>query len=82
MLIKLHGSDGTPVFIQRENIAYLQYNKTWGNTDGSTGATEIHFTNNGMLYVLEHIAEVAAMLEGKDPYPAKVLFSKGSKDEA
>lgn len=40
------------------------------------GSTVIICDNNTMFFVDEHISEVVALMEGRDPRPAKVLFGK------
>ena len=42
--------------------------------------TLISMQGGAPLYVKEHIAEILAYLEGRDPLPAKVLFG-GDDDE-
>ena len=34
---------------------------------------------NNTFYVMEHIAEVIALLEGRDPRPAQVMFGSSKK---
>lgn len=40
------------------------------------GNTVILIDNNCMFFIEEHISEVIALMEGRDPRPAKVLFGK------
>lgn len=40
------------------------------------GNTVILIDNNYMFFIEEHISEVIALMEGRDPRPAKVLFGK------
>lgn len=63
------------------------FNGTLGNGINSTfvtynydepGNTTILIGNNHNYFVSEHITEVIALLEGRDPRPAKVLY--GSKN--
>lgn len=52
------------------NVSGTQYNYT------EPGNTVIICENNVMFFVDEHISELIALLEGRDPRPAKVLFGK------
>lgn len=51
------------------SVNIYQYNDDPGNT-------VIICDNNTMFFVDEHISEVIALMEGRDPRPAKVLFGK------
>lgn len=48
-------------------------NTYYGDDPGNTVLT---IEGNMQIYVEEHISEVLAMIEGRDPRPAKVLFGK------
>ena len=69
------GPDGSPL-----NNSY-SYNHNYHRymPEGIDSGTGIVLTKEITVYVKEHIAEVVAILEGRDAYPAKVLF--GDKDE-
>lgn len=69
-LIKLTLSDGYPVYINPANIFSMHAMPQ----DHSGCCTSIQGPNNGFVFVKEHITEVIALLEDRDPAPAKVLF--------
>lgn len=46
------------------------------STYDEPGNTVIVIDSNCMFFVDEHISEVIALIEGRDPRPAKVLFGK------
>lgn len=67
------------IYVSVDNVTGLRLSYNVTTYDGNTiTATEV-LTTGPTFLVKESLAEVVALLEDRDPNPAKVLF--GKKDE-
>ena len=64
----------TPIYINVSNITPFE------KCHDQQGGTIIWFNGNSCSYITEHIAEVVAILTGKNALPAKILFGKGGEE--
>lgn len=55
---------------------YVSNGTNISGTYDEPGNTVIIIDTHSMFFVDEHISEVIALIEGRDPRPAKVLFGK------
>lgn len=71
----LNNSSYHPYTIVDGEFLYLDLNDIKLVSKTINGHTDLHVDGIGRVQVREHISEVVALMEGRDPNPAKILFN-------
>lgn len=87
-LTKLHIPDGSPVWVDLSLVAtigndyidYIDYNQVNINANGQSiphrELTRISFENGMTVVVTEHVSVLLALVEGRDPAPAQIMYKR------
>jgi hypothetical protein len=81
-LIKLRETNSRDyVYVLVQNITALRVEHSVTTYDGNTITATVIDTSGSTYTVRESMAEVVALIEGRDPNPARVLFGDKSVQE-
>lgn len=84
-LTKLHIPDGSPVWVDLALVAtigndYVDYSQVTISANGQTmphrELSRISFENGMTVVVTEHVSVLLALVEGRDPAPAQIMYKR------